>query len=130
MADSKLLRDTNRWSSRWSRGQEPGSTMRSVDILAPFEAAVHQAGPLITAAKTVCRHRTDQRLNPLLAPGSIPGAAQPDHRLDVDHQPLLSDFISNGGAALEATTTAFGVAKRHYCAVRSDGPRPCRTRPT
>ncbi len=105
--------------------QNLGPTMRSVDILAPYLRQLFiKLGPLITAAKTGLPATRDviNGLNPLL--GSLgPFLEQLNPIIDwmSIHQPLLSDFISNGGAALEATTTAFGGGgSGHY--LRQFGP--------
>ncbi len=102
-----------------------GPTMRSVATLSPYLRQLFvKLGPLITAAKTglPATAQVIDGLNPLL--GALgPFLEQLNPIIDwlSIHQPLLSDFISNGAAALSATTTAFGGGGTgHY--LRQFGP--------
>ncbi len=105
--------------------QNLGPTMRSVAILSPYLRHLFvNLGPLITAAKTGLPATRDviNGLNPLL--GSLgPWLEQLNPIVDwlAIHQPLVSDFISNGAGSLAATTTAFGGGGTgHY--LRQFGP--------
>jgi hypothetical protein len=99
--------------------------MHSVAVLSPYLRRLFvKLGPLITAAKTGLPATRDviNGLNPLLA-ATGPFLEQLNPIIDwlAIHQPLLSDFISNGAAPLEATTTAFGGGSTgHY--LRQFGP--------
>src|SRR5579884_1758302 len=105
-------------------------TLRSVRTLAPYLRHLFvNLGPLITAAKTGLPATRDvlRGIKPLL--GSLgPFLEQLNPILDwlSIHQPLLSDFISDGAAGLEATTLAFGGGSvGHY--LRQFGPTGAET---
>jgi virulence factor Mce-like protein len=102
-----------------------GPTMAAVNTLSPYLRHLFVTlGPLITAARTglPATAQVVRGLNPLL--GALgPWLEQFNPILDwlAIHQPLLSDFISNGAAPLEATTKAFGGGGTgHY--LRQFGP--------
>jgi virulence factor Mce-like protein len=102
-----------------------GPTMRSVHILSPYLRHLFvQLGPLVTAAKTGLPATRDviNGLNPLLGQiGPFLEQLNPILGWLSIHQPLLSDFISDGAAPLEATTVAFGGGSTgHY--LRQFGP--------
>jgi virulence factor Mce-like protein len=105
--------------------QNLGPTMSSVNNLSPYLRTLFvRLGPLITAARTGLPATRDviRGLDPLLGSvGPFLEQLNPIINWLAIHQPLLSDFISNGAAPLEATTTAFGGGSTgHY--LRQFGP--------
>jgi phospholipid/cholesterol/gamma-HCH transport system substrate-binding protein len=102
-----------------------GPTMSAVNTLSPYLRHLFVTlGPLITASRTglPATAQVVLGLKPLL--GALgPWLEQFNPILDwlAIHQPLLSDFISNGASPLEATTTVFGGGGTgHY--LRQFGP--------
>jgi phospholipid/cholesterol/gamma-HCH transport system substrate-binding protein len=96
-----------------------GPTLTSVRELAPYLRHLFvKLGPLITASKTGLPAIRDvlRGTTPLLASlGPFLEQLNPIFNWLSLHQQLVSDFISNGAAGLEATTTAFGGGSTgHY----------------
>jgi virulence factor Mce-like protein len=102
-----------------------GPTLKSVRILSPYLRSLFKnLGPLITASKTGLPAVRDvlKGTTPLLAQlGPFLDQLNPILTWLSLHQQLISDFISNGGAGLAATTNSFaGDGTGHY--LRQFGP--------
>ena len=99
--------------------QQLKPTLHSVQLLSPpLRHLFTNLGPLITVSKTGLPAVSEilTGADPLLAAtGSFLEQLNPIlHWLSL-HQQLVSDFISNGGAAMAATTTSFaGSSPGHY----------------
>jgi ABC-type transporter Mla subunit MlaD len=96
-----------------------GPTIRDVRILSPsLKRLFVNLGPLVTAARTGLPAIRDvlNGATPLLsALGPFLEQLNPVLNWLALHQPLLSDFISQGAGALNATTTSFGGGSTgHY----------------
>lgn len=105
--------------------QQLKPTLRSVQELSPpLRHLFTNLGPLITVSKTGLPAVSEilTGADPLLAAtGSFLEQLNPILSWLSLHQQLVSDFISNGGAAMAATTTSFaGSSPGHY--LRQESP--------
>jgi phospholipid/cholesterol/gamma-HCH transport system substrate-binding protein len=105
--------------------QQLQPTLHSVQLLSPpLRHLFTNLGPLITVSKTGLPAVSEilTGADPLLgATGSFLEQLNPILSWLSLHQQLVSDFISNGGAAMAATTTSFtGGSPGHY--LRQESP--------
>jgi phospholipid/cholesterol/gamma-HCH transport system substrate-binding protein len=105
--------------------QQLKPTLHSVQLLSPpLRHLFTNLGPLITVSKTGLPAVSEilTGADPLLgATGSFLEQLNPILSWLSLHQQLVSDFISNGGAAMAATTTSFtGGSPGHY--LRQESP--------
>ena len=105
--------------------QQLKPTLHSVDQLSPtLRHLFTNLGPLITVSQTGLPAVSEilTGADPLLgATGSFLEQLNPILSWLSLHQQLVSDFISNGGAAMAATTTSFaGTSPGHY--LRQESP--------